>query len=165
MVNSHEVGKVMPAMDERKITLSELLEALREEESQKKAKVLVAEKRRNAKLKRLEVFVLSNGGEVRTGHLTDATNKYTSDNGEPYTFILVRAETPMISFVCERSSGARIEFEDGSDVLEDDPLIISWGETVEEMWQSLMEEMDDNETEVSFVKELQYQRDSSQLIL
>jgi len=85
------------------------------------------------------------GHKVVVGHTTSATNHHgrTSDDGEPYTFLIVAQGSPKVLHVSENSRGIRVFFLlDGEKEEEVDPdWIVGSGETEQEAWEDAIDNL------------------------
>jgi hypothetical protein len=90
--------------------------------------------------------IIDAGFEVRTGHTTGSTNHrdWQSDDGEPWTFLIVHSSRPQVKHVSESSRGESISTIDGSDFNEE--WLLGHGETEEEAWEDAIENWVDSET-------------------
>ena len=86
--------------------------------------------------------LLAMGFECRSGHKTGSTNHrgHQSDNGEPWTFVVVRKDRPAISHILEQSRGISV-----SPVQFNPNWILGNGETEDEAWELSCENWMDDE--------------------
>lgn len=73
------------------------------------------------------------------GHTTGSTNHrdWQSDQGEPWTFLIVPTGTPSIEHVGESSNCVDVLFSGGEEI--EIPDEWGHGETLDEAWESLLE--------------------------
>lgn len=97
-----------------------------------KAETLRAEKLQIEKIKQ---EIIDAGFEVRKDHKTSATNHHdrTSDNGEPYTYLIVHKNRPEIKYVSETSHDTY--YTDINDTAFDADWVLGYGENWEEAWK------------------------------
>lgn len=83
--------------------------------------------------------ILTAGFKVRHGHTTGSTNHrdWQSDNGEPWTFLIVHSSRPQIAHVSESSRGESYTDIDGHNFNEN--WVLGYGETEEEAWEDAID--------------------------
>jgi hypothetical protein len=86
------------------------------------------------RLGKVKEEILQAGFEVRHGHTTSASNHHrrTSEDGEPWTYLIVLSSRPKVSHISEWSRDITIECE--GEGFEAD-WILGHGETEEEAWE------------------------------
>jgi hypothetical protein len=94
---------------------------------------------------RMKQEIIAAGFEIRTGHTTGSTNHrdWQSDNGEPWTFLIVHASVPQVTHVSESSRGEDFVMADDSDFNE--AWLLGHGETEDEAWEVALENWVDEE--------------------
>ena len=89
----------------------------------------------NDKAEKVKVEIIEAGFELRSGHTTSATNHHgrTSENGEPYTYLIVHKKRPQIDHVSESSNNTY--YTDINDNDFDADWVLGYGESEEDCWE------------------------------
>lgn len=95
-----------------------------------------------AELNKNKTNLINLGFVCQTGHTTSASNHHnrTSDDGEPYTFLIIHSSKPKVENVIEWSNGISVTWKNLSDLKNSYPnsheeWIVGYGETEKEAWE------------------------------
>lgn len=108
------------------------------------------EKLKQEQFEKTKQELIDAGFELRHGHMTGASNQdgRTSDNGEPYTFLVVHCSRPKILEIFEWSKGQSIAYEDERQEFKQDWIGHGWighGESEEDAWLDAINNWADEE--------------------
>jgi hypothetical protein len=98
------------------------------------------------KVEQVKEEIIKAGFEVRKGHSTSSTNHkhWQSDEGEPWTVLIVHNSRPEVRHVSESSTKETFSTVDKSEFQEQ--WLLGHGETEEEAWENAIESWNDEET-------------------
>ena len=140
---------------QKSVAANQALEALPEFQSLTKYRSAVNELEQQIKIEEERIAVeqaeqtkqeiLAAGFEIRSGHSTGSTNHrdWQSDDGEPWTFLIVHSSRPHIAHVSESSRGESYTDVNNNDF--DENWVLGHGETEKEVWEDAIDSWQDDD--------------------